>query len=94
MKAGATPSDPWSVSADNDVHLKGDARKIVAWCAEPNSGDNARLIAAAPNMLAVLLEIQSNLRELIGDERSNSKLISEDLAEDIRATIAKATRAA
>lgn len=94
MKAGGYTSGPWSASADNDVHVEGDERKIVAWCAEPNSTANALLIAAAPNMLAVLLKVQSNMRELMGDERANWKLISEDLAKGVHAAIAKATRSA
>jgi hypothetical protein len=87
---------PWCVSADADVHVAGDEGKIIAWCAEPNSLQNARLIAAAPGMLNALLEIQSAISFLIRDDRSPdghspSALSRKDLAKKINAAIAKAT---
>lgn len=52
---------------------------------------NARLIAAAPNMLTALQEIQRSIRLLIRDDRLHATLSRKDLAEKIYAAIAKAT---
>jgi len=84
------------VSADADVHVAGDEGKIIAWCAEPDSLQNANLIAAAPSMLNALLEIQNAILFLIRDDRSPdgrsyAALSRKDLCEKINATIARAT---
>jgi hypothetical protein len=94
VREGAHTPGPWRVSADGDVYVEGDERKIVAWCAEPSTMRNACVIAAAPDMLTVLREMQRTLQHLIRGNCTPSTLIYKDLVEKVCAAIAKADGAA
>lgn len=60
---------PWTIDAEGNVVVDGDARATIAWVSSPDSfenGDepmmaNARLIAAAPKLLAALKRLSAGM---------------------------------
>lgn len=90
MSAQHTPA-PWTVSGKQVKSIDHGKRYTVATANNPKFTDeanasNARLIAAAPDLLAALIE----LSDYVFDEYSASHPLCERAAE-ARAVIAKAT---
>lgn len=89
MKTAHTPG-PWTASKlykDNSAVIKGEGGEPVLFIRTAKSEDDLHLIAAAPELLAALVEVVDrfdSLRESLGHRQS-------DLSVKSRAAIAKAT---